>query len=111
MVLPSEVSVAAAYLIGMATAFVLFRQFVFQRGRFWLAELKRFALVNAFAFCLVWVTSIGLARLVFPALGFTWHAETIAHIIGVMTPVASSYYGHKKYSFRQAAALGGEELC
>ena len=110
-VLPYEVAVAVAYLVGMATAFTLFRHFVFQGGRFWLAELKRFALVNAFAFCLVWVTSIGLARLVFPTLGFTWHAETIAHVIGVMMPVASSYYGHKKYSFKQTGTLRGKEVC
>lgn len=109
--LPYEVSVAVAYLIGMGTAFLLFRRFVFERGRFWLTELKRFALVNVFAFCLVWVTSVVLARVAFPALGFTWHAETVAHLIGVMMPVASSYYGHKKYSFRQAAPLAAKELC
>lgn len=111
LALPYEVAVALAYLIGMVTAFALFRTFVFQPGAFWLSEFKRFAIVNAFAFCLVWITSIALARLVFPALDFTWHAETVAHMIGVMTPVASSYYGHKKYSFGKTATLGKKELC
>lgn len=108
---PYEIAVAVAYLIGMVTAFMLFRSFVFQRGGHWHAEFRRFAIVNAFAFCLVWITSIGLARLVFPALAFTWHAETVAHVIGVMTPVASSYYGHKRYSFRNSVPLAKEELC
>ncbi len=111
LVLPYEIAVALAYLIGMVTAFTLFRAFVFEPGAFWLSEFRRFAIVNAFAFCLVWITSIGLARVVFPALDFTWHAETVAHVIGVMTPVVSSYYGHKKYSFGKAATLGEKELC
>ena len=111
LALPYEVAVALAYLIGMVTAFALFRSFVFQPGGSVVSEFRRFAIVNAFAFCLVWITSIGLARLVFPALAFTWHAETIAHVIGVMTPVASSYYGHKKYSFAKTGTLAEEELC
>ncbi len=96
-----EVAVAVAYLFGMTTAFILARTMVFDQGEKHAGEqYVRFALVNALAFAQVWLVSVGLARLIFPAIGFTWHAELIAHIIGVMSPIPTSYIGHKKFSFR-----------
>lgn len=101
--MPYEPAVAAAYLIGMVTAFVLARVFVFKpavgdaSGQF-----LRFAMVNALAFVQVWVVSVGLARVVFPAAGFTWQAETVAHVAGVLSPVVLSYLLHKHFSFRTA---------
>jgi putative flippase GtrA len=63
------------------------------------SEYTRFALVNLAAVAQVWIVSVGLARLAFPAIGFTWHAETVAHVIGVAIPVFTSYLGHKHFSF------------
>ena len=105
-VLIYEIAVAVAYLIGMTTAFLLSRNFVFKAsGRSWLNEYGRFALVNAFAFGQVWLVSIGLARIVFPAIGFDWHAEDVAHVIGVASPIATSYYAHKNFSFKVASRV------
>ncbi|WP_439550600.1 GtrA family protein [Falsiroseomonas sp.] len=97
-----ELAVAIAYLIGMVTAFLLARRFVFgaSGGRVE-GEFLRFAAVNAVSFAVVWLVSVGLARLVFPAMGFTWHAETVAHVIGVLSPVALSFRGHKSFTFRR----------
>lgn len=103
-----EIAVAVAYLCGMVFAFLLFRTFVFEQGKGWRGEAVRFTVVNIGSFGLVWVTSVGLARLVFPAIGFIWHAEDIAHLVGVSTPLVSSYYGHKHYSFRRSADLSRE---
>jgi putative flippase GtrA len=103
--MPFEAAVALAYLIGMATAFLLMRSFVFGASeRDPGAEFGRFALVNLVAFCAVWLVSVSLARIAFPAIGFTWHAETIAHVIGVLSPVVLSYWGHKAFTFRRPAA-------
>lgn len=105
IVMPFEAAVALAYLVGMGTAFLLMRSFVFgasERGPG--AELGRFALVNLVAFCTVWVVSVSLARIVFPAIGFTWHAETIAHVVGVLSPVVVSFWGHKAFTFRRPTA-------
>lgn len=100
-----EAAVACAYLLGMAAAFVLARLFVFKRtGGAVHGEFIRFAMVNAVSFAQVWIVSVGLARLVFPAIGFGWQAETIAHVIGVLSPVATSYVLHKRFSFRPAGA-------
>ena len=99
-VMPYEIAIIVAYLCGMTTAYLLNRQFVFAAsGRGVASEYTRFALVNLAAVAQVWIVSVGLARLVFPAIGFTWHAETVAHVIGVAIPVFTSYLGHKHFSF------------
>jgi len=96
-----EIAVALAYLLGMLTAYALARLFVFSAsGRGVRSELVRFTIVNAVALVQVWLISVGLANLVFPAIGFTWHANDIAHFIGVVSPVVTSYFGHRHYSFR-----------
>jgi putative flippase GtrA len=100
LVMPYEAAIVVAYGCGMTTAYALNKAFVFERsGRSVRDEYVRFALVNLLAVAQVWVVSVGLARLVFPALGFAWHAETVAHVIGVAVPVFTSYLGHKHFSF------------
>lgn len=95
-----EVAVLIAYLAGMTTAYVLMRLFVFEAsGRGARSELWRFVLVNMLALVQVWIVSVGLARWLFPASGFTLHADTVAHVIGVLFPVLTSYVGHKRFSF------------
>ena len=99
-VMPYEAAVAVAYLVGMTTAFFLARLFVFEAsGRSLHVEYGRFALVNVAALLQVMVVSVGLAKLVFPVVGFTWNAALIAHVIGVLSPVLVSYQGHKRFSF------------
>lgn len=96
-----EIAVVLAYLIGMTVAFVLTRSFVFAaRDGDAKAQYTRFAVVNALALAQVWVVSVGLLHVVFPAIGFTWHAETVAHAIGLAVPAVTSFVGHKYYSFR-----------
>ena len=98
--MPYEVAIVVAYLCGMTTAYLLNKRFVFaSSGRGVASEYTRFALVNLAAVAQVWVVSVGLARLVFPAISFIWHAETVAHVIGVTIPVFTSYLGHKHFSF------------
>ena len=98
--MPYEIAIVVAYLIGMTTAYLLNKYFVFAAsGRGAASEYLRFTLVNLAAVAQVWIVSVGLARLAFPAAGFVWHAETVAHVIGVMVPVFTSYLGHKHFSF------------
>lgn len=95
-------AIVMAYLIGMATAFVLARLFVFKQST---QALHRsagfFVLINVFAIFQTWLVSIILARHLLPALGVNRFVPEIAHAIGVMVPVFSSYLGHKRWSFRQ----------
>lgn len=99
-----ELAVTVAYLLGMTSAFLLSRTFVFAPGSgHWLGEYGRFALVNAASFLIVLGISTILARLIFPAVGFEWHAKDVAHIIGVISPILFSFHAHKHYSFRGGA--------
>jgi putative flippase GtrA len=100
-----EVAVVTAYLIGMVTAFILTRQFVFDRSdRRVRSEGVRFVLVNLAALVQVWIVSVGLAKWIFPMIGLVWHTELIAHIVGVLSPVAASYFGHKYFTFGRSTA-------
>jgi putative flippase GtrA len=100
MVLDYDLSIVIAYLCGMTTAYLLNRFYVFERsGRSVASEYVRFGLVNAVALAQVWLVSVILARHLFPAVGFNWHAEFIAHGIGVASPIVTSYFGHKYFSF------------
>ena len=99
-VMPYEAAVIVAYLVGMTAAFFLARMFVFaSSGRSLHVEYGRFALVNVASLIQVLAVSIGLAKLVFPALHMTWNAEFVAHVVGVLSPVLVSYQGHKRFSF------------
>jgi putative flippase GtrA len=94
-------SIIVAYLIGMVTAFLLNRRFVFTRAGNALGEqVLWFVAINAAALVQTLVVSVGLSHWLFPSLGWSWHPETIAHVIGVMVPVFTSYLGHKHLTFR-----------
>jgi len=94
-------AIVLAYLVGMTTAFVLARQFVFKQGQQALHHSAMyFVLVNVVAVLQTWVVSMGLALYVLPALGVTRFVAEIAHAVGVVVPVFTSYLGHKHLSFR-----------
>ena len=102
LAMPYEVAIVVAYVVGMTVAYALNRSFVFEEsGRSVADEYVRFTIVNLVAVAQVWIVSVGLARVVFPAIGFAWHAETVAHVIGVIVPVFTSYFGHKHFSFAE----------
>jgi putative flippase GtrA len=93
-------AIVLAYLVGMTTAFVLSRLIVFEKsGRSARSDFTRFAIVNVFAVVQVWLISVALARWLLPWAGFTWHAEEVAHAIGVAAPIVTSYLGHRHFTF------------
>jgi len=96
-------AVVLAYLTGMVTAFVLARLFVFtdseqsmQRSALW------FMLVNLIAVLQTWAISMLLAYYVLPMMGVTRFVAEIAHAVGVVVPVFTSYLGHKHWSFKSS---------
>jgi putative flippase GtrA len=98
--LPYAPAIVIAYLFGLTTAFLLNRRFVFtgatnrlHHQMFW------FVAVNALALAQTLLVSLLFADYLLPRFGISWHAETIAHAIGVVTPVFTSYVGHKRLSF------------
>jgi putative flippase GtrA len=96
------VAVVLAYIVGMLTAFVLSKLYVFEKsGRHHWHELRDFTLVNLIAVVQVWGISVGLEGYVFPAIGYQFYAPEVAHLIGLSVPTLTSYFGHKHFSFRK----------
>ncbi|MER3055825.1 MULTISPECIES: GtrA family protein [Xanthomonas] len=94
-------SIIIAYLLGMMSAFMLNKLFVFSEARNRLHhQVMWFILINLVAVVQTIVISLLLARWLLPAIGVDFHNETIAHSIGVVVPVITSYLGHKRFSFR-----------
>jgi putative flippase GtrA len=105
-VLRYEIAVSIAYLIGMIVAFLLTRTLVFEASdQPWRRELAKFATVNVVSFAQVWLVSVGLVRVVFPWAGIHWHPESMAHLIGVGSPLILSYYAHKHFTFVSRGSL------
>lgn len=96
-----SLAIVLAYLTGMVTAFVLARWLVFKRSEQSFARSAMlFCAVNVIAVVQTWLISMGLALYVLPYLDVTRFTAEIAHAIGVVVPVFTSYLGHKNFSFR-----------
>ena len=95
-------AIIVAYLTGMTTAFVLAKLFVFTHSKRKLHHAALiFTLVNLVAVAQTWVISMTLAYYVLPWMGITHFVREIAHAIGILVPVFTSYIGHKRWSFPQ----------
>lgn len=95
-------AVIVAYLTGMVVAFILFRVFVFPKGSKPIRkQVMWFILVNLAGMAQVWLMSMLLVTIVFPAIGFTWHPEGIGHGLAMATPVVTSFLGHKYLTYRR----------
>lgn len=96
-----SMAIVLAYITGMITAFILAKAFVFKASR---QSLHRsavfFVLVNLIAVAQTWLISMGLAYYALPALGVTLFVREVAHAVGVVVPVFTSYIGHKHWSFK-----------
>jgi putative flippase GtrA len=94
-------SVLLAYLMGMVTAFILAKLFVFKAST---QSIRRSALlfffVNILAVAQTWLISMSLNFYILPALGFEKYVAEIASAVGIAFPVFTSYLGHKRWSFK-----------
>ncbi len=93
-------SVVLAYICGMVTAFVLAKMFVFKTSRQSLGKaIFYFCLINIFAVVQTWAISMLLAYYLLPSLGVNVFTHEIAHAVGIIVPVFTSFLGHKHFSF------------
>lgn len=100
LVMPFEFAVVCAFFVGLGTGFVLARQFVFAASERGLgSEILRYVAVNLVALLQTWVLSVYLAAVLAPHTGVQL-AQSLAHAAGILLPVASSYIGHKYFTFR-----------
>lgn len=95
-------AIVLAYLTGMVTAFVLAKCLVFKQSEQSVGRSAfLFAAVNVVAVLQTWLISMGLVMYALPALGVKLWVHEIAHAVGVVVPVFTSYLGHKHVSFRE----------
>lgn len=94
-------SIVCAYIIGMATAFLLNRLFVFtDSSNSFRSQAMWFVAVNMMAVLQTILISLLFAKVIFPWAKMDFHPETVAHAIGVAVPILSSYVGHSRFSFK-----------
>ena len=99
--MPYGAAIVLAYLVGMLVAFVLMRGHVFEaRGGALGPQILKFAAVNLLAVVQTLLISLFLARWLFPLWGVVAHAEALAHLVGVLVPVVTSYFGHRLLTFK-----------
>jgi putative flippase GtrA len=95
-----EPAIVLAYLVGMLTAFVLNRRFVFPgASRPIHGQALWFTLVNLVALAQTVAISLLLSRWILPKVGWTFEPQTLAHVAGVVVPVFTSYFGHRYLTF------------
>lgn len=94
-------SIIIAYMLGMITAFLLMRFFVFKSSSTsYQKSSMYFVVVNLLALIQTWLISLFLFYAILPKLDILFYSKEISHAIGVLFPVITSYYGHKYFSFR-----------
>lgn len=85
----------------MICAFILAKFFVFTKGQQALHKsILFFTLVNLAGILQTWVASMSLDLFILPTLGIKNYKQDIAHAIGIIIPVFTSFLGHKFYSFK-----------
>ncbi|MGJ0486938.1 MAG: GtrA family protein [Methylomicrobium sp.] len=99
--LPFELAVVAAFFVGLLSGFLLMRWFVFNgKGQTLIPQAGKYLLVNILALIQTLLISTLFARLLLPEIGLVKNIEALAHLVGVLAPVITSYIGHKRWSFR-----------
>ncbi len=95
-------AVVIAHLIGMVVAFLGMRAFAFRvSGPGAGQEFGRFFLVNLVSIAQTWAVSELLLLLLAGPVGNRAVAEAAAHGIGISSTVITSYWLHRRFTFRQ----------
>lgn len=99
--LPYPTAIFLSFCVGLLAGFVLMRNLAFKTAsNATHLQVLWYLVVNGFALVQTFCISMFLARWLLPSMGITHWAETIAHGIGVVTPIFTSYVGHKRLTFR-----------
>jgi putative flippase GtrA len=95
-----KISIVISFAIGMTVAFLLMRIFVFTpKQSSTLAQTSRFIIVNLLTLILTILISINLNNFLLLYFTDSTLTEAVAHSIGVLFPVFTSYFAHKLFTF------------
>jgi putative flippase GtrA len=94
-------SIFFAYLVGMLVAFLLMRRHVFDAKNGQIkSQVIKFVAVNIFAVLQTLFISLLIVKWLSNEIGGVENTKAIAHFIGILVPVGTSYIGHKLFTFR-----------
>jgi putative flippase GtrA len=96
-----EWAVVLAFLVGLTVGFLLMRSYVFNAsGKPPVRQVAIYVIVNLFALLQTLLVSIALDRWLLPSMGVVSQAQALAHLIGVLAPTITSYFGHQMITFK-----------
>lgn len=99
--MPYVPAIVLAFIVGLTTAFLLMRAFVFSTGVAPpVQQASYFVLVNLVGLVITVVVSVTVAKLASFVLLDTRASEAIGHMVGVIAPVLLSFYAHKHLTFK-----------
>lgn len=94
-------AIILAYGVGMVTAYLLCRFFIFRPAvNRTHIQIFYFTIVNVFALLQTLIISLLFAHYLLRDLDNQSLQEAIGHFIGLCAPVVTSYFGHKYITFR-----------
>lgn len=86
----------------MVVAFILFGRDVFaESGNSQARKVLIFIAVNAAALIQTYFVYYVLMHVIFPYATFVYYADLIARAAAIVTPIFTSFLGHKYFTFRQ----------
>lgn len=95
-------SIFFAYCLGMLIAYFLMKIFVFKSSKN--SNFKSslyFTFINLLAVFQTWAVSLYLANSLLPSINLQQNIKEIAHAVGIIVPLITSYYGHKLLTFKK----------
>lgn len=93
-------SITLAFFVGLATGFLLMRNYVFTGSKHGTAkQVYLYVAVNLAGLVLTILVSVSVSKLAHMVVANTGVDEAIGHLIGVGSPILLSFYAHKKLTF------------
>ncbi len=102
LVVGFELSVLLAFFVGLSSAFLMNRAFVFSDARetTWRVEAFRFVVVNLAGLVVTLVVAVLALQGIGQLFGDTRWDEGLAHILGLGCTAVTSYIAHSLWTFR-----------
>jgi putative flippase GtrA len=96
-----EWAIVLAFLVGLTLGFSLMRGYVFSAsGKPIVPQLVMYLTVNLLALLQTMLVSVALDRWVLRSLGSVSVAQALAHLVGVLVPMVTSYFAHRSATFK-----------
>jgi putative flippase GtrA len=96
-----QISIVIAFFIGLFSGFILMRLFVFKKSQNPIkTQIIIYFTINMLALVQTFLVSIVMLNFFGRFIEGKNISEAIAHAIGIIVPVFTSYLGHKYYTFR-----------